>query len=156
VTRTQGFWATHTPLAQIAWFGGPAFGHSFPGVAGVSGIGDRQLCIRVLEGPGPNPPGDISKLMGGFWSDVSKTTTNAKRSALDPARMQLLQQLLAAELNASAFGSVPSGGSGMFAQWEAAYCGINVTKGEGPAQPGPLSLLHRTRGAAGLRAAGPA
>ena len=40
--------------------------------------------------------------------------------------MQLLQQLLAAELNASAFGSVPSGGSGTFAAWEAAYCGTNT------------------------------
>jgi hypothetical protein len=39
--------------------------------------------------------------------------------------MQLLQQLLAAELNASAFGSVPSGGVGMFAVWEAAYCSGN-------------------------------
>jgi len=37
--------------------------------------------------------------------------------------MQLLQQLLAAELNASAFGSVPISGS--FAAWESAYCGTN-------------------------------
>jgi hypothetical protein len=36
--------------------------------------------------------------------------------------MQLLQQLIAAELNASAFGSVPSGGSGVFALWENALC----------------------------------
>src|SRR5262245_24549299 len=62
--------------------------------------------------------------MGGFWSDISKTTTGVKRSSLDQARIQLLQQLLAAELNASAFGSVP--GSGTFAAWEAAYCGTNV------------------------------
>ena len=41
--------------------------------------------------------------------------------------MQLLQQLLSAELNASAFGSVPSGGTGQFAIWEAAYCGSNET-----------------------------
>jgi hypothetical protein len=40
--------------------------------------------------------------------------------------MQLLQQLLAAELNASAFGTVPSGGIGQFAVWEAAYCGTNT------------------------------
>ena len=44
--------------------------------------------------------------MGGFWSDISKTSTGKKRSSLDQARMQLLQQLLAAELNASAFGSL--------------------------------------------------
>jgi hypothetical protein len=122
VTRTQGFWATHPQLAQIAWFGGTAFGHTFPGVAGVTGIGDRSICGRALEGPGVK---DISKLMGGFWSDISKTSTGAKRSALDQARMQALQQLLAAELNASAFGSVPAGGTGMFATWESAICGTN-------------------------------
>jgi hypothetical protein len=124
VTRTQGFWATHPQLAQIAWFGGTGFGHTFPGVAGTAGIGDRSLCGRPLEGPALN---DISKVMGGFWSDISKTTTTKKRSALDQSRMQLLQQLLAAELNASAFGSVPAGGSGQFAAWEAAYCGTNQT-----------------------------
>ncbi|EWT03680.1 hypothetical protein N865_08770 [Intrasporangium oryzae NRRL B-24470] len=118
VTRTQGFWATHPQLAQIAWFGGTAFGHTFPGVAATAGIGDATLCGRPID--------TLGKLMGGFWSGVSTTSTGAKRSSLDQARMQLLQQLLAAELNASAFGSVPSGGSGMFAQWEAAYCGTNT------------------------------
>ena len=62
--------------------------------------------------------------MGGFWSNIAKTTTGAKRSALDQARMQLLQQLLAAELNASAFGVSPS--TGTFAAWESAYCGTNI------------------------------
>ena len=118
-TRTQGFWATHTPLANIAWFGGTAFGHTFPGVASVTGIGDTLICGRPID--------TLAKLMGGFWSSISKTSTGAKRSALDQARMQLLQQLLAAELNASAFGSVPAGGSGMFAQWESALCGTNIT-----------------------------
>jgi PKD repeat protein len=117
VTRTQGFWATHTPLASIAWFGGTAFGHTFPGVAGVTGIGDTMLCGRNID--------TLGKLMGGFWSDIPKTSTGAKRSALDQARMQLLQQMLAAELNASVFGTVPSGGSGQFAAWEAASCGTN-------------------------------
>jgi hypothetical protein len=109
VTRTQGFWATHPQLSEIAWFGGTAFGHTFPGVP------DTTLCGRSIDTPG--------KLTGGFWSDVSKKTMGAKRSALDQARMQLLQQLLAAELNASAFGSVPSSGS--IAAWESAYCGTN-------------------------------
>ena len=40
--------------------------------------------------------------------------------------MQLLQQMMAAELNASAFGSVPAGGINMFAAWESAYCGTNT------------------------------
>jgi len=117
VTRTQGFWATHTRLADVAWFGGTAFGHTFPGVASVSGIGDTLICGRSID--------TIDKLMGGFWSGISKKSTGAKRTSLDQARMQLLQQLLAAELNASAFGAVPSGGSGMFAAWESALCGTN-------------------------------
>jgi hypothetical protein len=116
VTRTQGFWSTHTSLANIAWFGGSAFGHTFPGVANTAGIGDTLLCGRNID--------TLGKLMGGFWSNVAKTTTGAKRSALDQARMQLLQQLLAAELNASAFGSSP--GAGKFAAWEAAYCGTDI------------------------------
>ncbi len=64
--------------------------------------------------------------MGAFWSDISKTSIGVKRSALDQARMQLLQQMMAAELNASAFGSVPAGGINMFAAWESAYCGTNT------------------------------
>jgi hypothetical protein len=123
-TRTQGFWATHSPLAQIAWFGGTAFGHTFPGVAATlpSPNNNTTLCSPVTK-----DINSLSRLMGGFWSDVSKKTTGAKRSALDQARMQLLQQLLAAELNASAFGSVPPGGLSVFATWESAYCGTNQT-----------------------------
>ena len=121
VTRTQGFWATHSPLANIAWFGGDAFGHSFPGVASTPGLMNRTLdpCGKNID--------TLGKLMGGFWSDVAKKSTGVKRTALDQARMQLVQQLLAAELNASAFGSVPAGGSGKFAVWEAAYCGTSQT-----------------------------
>jgi len=119
VTRTQGFWATHTPLANIAWFGGTAFGHNFGGVP------DKVICPVALPylGRTVDDPGGLGKLMGGFWSGVSTTSTGAKRSSLDQARMQLLQQLLAAELNSVAFGSVPSVGS--IAAWEAAYCGMN-------------------------------
>jgi hypothetical protein len=117
VTRTQGFWATHPQLAQIAWFGGTAFGHTFPGVAATAGIGDTTICGRDVD--------TLGKLMGGFWSSISKKTTGAQRSSIDQSRMQLLQQLLAAELNASAFGSVP--GNGSFAAWESALCGSNNT-----------------------------
>jgi hypothetical protein len=63
-----------------------------------------------------------SELMGGFWADVSKLTGGAKRSALSQSKMQLLQQLLAAELNASAFNAVPPSGTGAFATWETAFC----------------------------------
>jgi hypothetical protein len=60
--------------------------------------------------------------MGGFWSDISKQSTGKKRSPLGQAQMQLLQQLLAAELNASAFGSLPAGGLATINGWEAALC----------------------------------
>src|SRR5262249_28383058 len=119
VSRTQGFWATHTPLANIAWFGGTAFGHTFPGVAATTGIGDTLICGRPID--------ELGKVMGGFWSDISKTSAGVKRSQLDQSRMQLVQQLLAAELNASAFGSLPSGGSTAFNQWETALCGTDAT-----------------------------
>ncbi len=114
-TRTQGFWATHSRLANIAWFGGSGFGHTFPGVASI--VGDATLCGRPID--------TLGKVMGGFWSGISSTSANKKRSALDQARMQLLQQLLAAELNASAFGSAPAGGAATINGWEAAYCGTN-------------------------------
>lgn len=121
VTRTQGFWATHPQLAEIAWNGGTAFGHTFPGVP------DKLLCGETLTidagvatGGDPKPAAGNSELMGGFWGSISRATTGAKRSNLDQSRMSLLQQLLAAELNFSAFGSVPAQGS--IAAWENAFC----------------------------------
>ncbi|PYE54735.1 MSCRAMM family protein [Deinococcus yavapaiensis] len=126
VTRTQGFWSTHPNLALIAWTGGALGKNSFPGVTSISGIGDMALCGKPVVAGSLTVTGS-SDLMGGFWSGISKTSQNKSRSALDQSRMQLLQQLLAAELNASAFGSVPSGGMGKFAAWEAAYCGTNAT-----------------------------
>jgi hypothetical protein len=47
-------------------------------------------------------------LMGAFWSNIAQTSTGGKRDNLDKARMQLLQQLVAAILNNAAFGSSPS------------------------------------------------
>ena len=49
VTRSQGFWATHTPLADIAWSGGTRFGHTFPGVANVPGVGDKNDLRRAAR-----------------------------------------------------------------------------------------------------------
>ncbi|HET9083777.1 MAG TPA: hypothetical protein VFN41_05180, partial [Candidatus Limnocylindrales bacterium] len=112
-TRTQGFWATHPDLAHAAWFGGDAGGHHFDGVA--AKLGDATLCGRTIA--------TDAQLMGAFWSSISKKTNDDKRSSLDQARMQLLQQLIAAELNSSAFNSTPSTGS--FTAWESAFCGTN-------------------------------
>lgn len=112
-TRTQGFWATHPQLAQIAWDGGAKFGHSFPGVT------DKIVCNMAVDSQMLTAQ---NELMGGFWSDIAKKSNAAKRTSLDQARMQFLQQFLAAKLNASAFGSYPTGGMGIFATWENTLC----------------------------------
>jgi hypothetical protein len=111
VTRTQGFWATHPELAEVVWFGGTWLdGTVFPGVV------DAEICGVEID--------TLGELMGGFWSNIARTSDGEKRSQLEKAQMQLLQQLLAAELNVAAFGSVPSEGS--IAVWEAALCGSNI------------------------------
>lgn len=118
-TRTQGFWATHTDLANAVWSGtagAPA------GSTPVIGSVDAKLCtdaeITAIAQPGQN------QLMGGFWSNVSKTSLGDKRSPLDQARMQMLQQYLAAVLNVHAFGS---GSEAMLATARTVYCGTNVS-----------------------------
>ncbi len=111
-TRTQGFWATHESVTNAVWFGGSVGGHTF------TGLGSRTVCTREVS--------TIGGVLGGFWSSISGTSTGGARSALDQARMTLLQQLLAAILNNAAFGSSPSGGTSI-AQAKAAYCGTDVT-----------------------------
>jgi hypothetical protein len=44
-------------------------------------------------------PLSVQRMEGGFWSNIAKTSTNDKREPDDQARMQLIQQLLAAMLN---------------------------------------------------------
>jgi hypothetical protein len=83
---------------------------------GIALLLDREGGFEVV--------GHLGKVLGAFWSAIPKKSNNQKRTTLDQARMQLLQQLVAAELNASAFGSVPTVGS--FAAWETALCGTNT------------------------------
>ena len=113
-TRTQGFWATHHQLAELAWNGGTGFGHTFAGVS------NKSVCGRELDATSATGQSEVA---GAFWSDISKKSDGSKRSALDQARMQLLQQFIAAKLNAVAFGSVPANGT--FAAWETALCGTD-------------------------------
>ena len=65
-----------------------------------------------------------NRLMGGFWANVAKTSTNSNRSSLDQARMALLQQVLAAILNKYTLGTSDGG---LIATAKSAYCGTNVT-----------------------------
>lgn len=115
-TRTQGFWATHSSITNAVWFGGTIGGVTYPGLS----VLDRTICARDID--------TLGKLLGGFWSNISLPSTGKpKRSALDQARMQLLQQLLAAKLNYAAFGSTPTGAF-TIDQAEAAYCGTDITQ----------------------------
>ena len=118
-TRTQGFWATHTGLANAVWNGtvGAPVG-STPVIGGP----DEFLCgrdITAIAAPEQNI------LMGGFWSNIAKTTTGDKRSSIDQARMQLLQQYLAAVLNVHAFGS---GSEAMLATARDIYCNGTISQ----------------------------
>src|SRR5262249_4378350 len=65
-------------------------------------------------------------LMGGFWAQISQITTgkgkDAQRSSIDQARMQMIQQYLAAALNYHFFGSI---GEPVLAAARAAYCGTD-------------------------------
>jgi hypothetical protein len=98
-TRTQGFWATHYSLTVAMW-------------------DNQALCA------GGSVVGD-PEVFGGFWSNISKTSTGKARSKLDQARMQLLQQLLAAILNNKAFGSSPTG-SISINDAKLAFCGTDI------------------------------
>jgi hypothetical protein len=129
-TRTQGFWATHTILTNTVWNGGtlPAPNNNvvFPAVIGSA---DAKLCtaneITAIAGVGTN------QVLGGFWSNIASKSDGSgkvkgdKRSALDKARMQFLQQYLAAVLNVHLFGTPLPGGSSL-AGARTAYCGSNI------------------------------
>ncbi|MFA7249463.1 MAG: hypothetical protein WC273_07490, partial [Dehalococcoidia bacterium] len=105
-TRTQGFWATHAVTKQgddgltlAVWFGGTWNGITYAPVDGAgfspSGLG----CLAGLT---------HEQLLGGFWANIAKTSAGDARGQLGAAKMQLLQQLLAAILNNNAFSSAPS------------------------------------------------
>jgi hypothetical protein len=131
-TRTQGFWSTHTGLANKVWNLG------LDGRPAVIGTADAKLCttneITATTAPGTN------QLMGGFWSNVAQRTENPKkRGDLDQARMQMLQQYFAAVLNHHAFGS---GSDAMLATARSVYC--TGTRAEVQAQIGILGSFNES------------
>ncbi len=115
-TRTQGFWATHLSLVQQVWSptGGviDTFAHN--------GMTAAEMTICPAGSPYLVGPLTVEQVMGGFWSRIAKTSTGDNRSAIDRARMRLLQQLLAAILNDQLFGSSPTGTT--IDQAKAEYC----------------------------------
>jgi hypothetical protein len=102
VTRTQGFWSTHVDVSTETW-------------SAIDGDQDPEFCGSDVGVP---------QMFGGFWANIARTSDRDKRSALDQARMQLLQQLLAAMLNNEAFGSSP--GLGALGDARAAFCAEDV------------------------------
>lgn len=99
ITRTQGFWATHRAFTWGKW---------------------------TTEIIGSKTIDTAPKLFGAFWSNIAKTSKGKSRLALDQARIQLLQQLVAAILNVKTFGDDDSGtGTGLIAAGKAAFSGTN-------------------------------
>ncbi|OGC55863.1 hypothetical protein A3A78_02390 [candidate division WWE3 bacterium RIFCSPLOWO2_01_FULL_41_18] len=89
-TRTQGFWQTHTNFTS-------------------------EVFQTVLASPMPigiSPHKGLittpKQLFGAYYSSIPKKSDGTKRSPLDQARMQLLQQLVTAKLNCAAFGCAAS------------------------------------------------
>jgi hypothetical protein len=104
VTRTQGFWATHLTCTWSVWFT----------------VGNKTIGTKVID--------DQAKLFGAFWSGIAFTTDGTKRTSSDQARMQLLQQLVAAMLNVKAFGDDYLGtGASLIAAGKAAFAGTDRT-----------------------------
>lgn len=90
-TRTLGFWQTHTTFTSFVFL--TFFPTGMP-----IGTAPHKGVITNIQLPGQ------SQLFGGFYAPIAKTTTGAKRTPVDQARITLLQQLLAAKLNCAAFG----------------------------------------------------
>ncbi len=107
-TRTQGFWSTHTDFTK------KVFSTKLGGSMTV-GTGGH---VRTIDTDG--------KLFGAWYSDIAKTTTGAKRTDLDQARMILLQQLVTARLNCAAFGCA-AGTWALISQANAAFAGSSAS-----------------------------
>jgi hypothetical protein len=110
-TRTQGFWQTHTSFTS------GVFAANFSGGMPI-GSGSHRGLITDSQLAGQ------SQLFGAYYSNIAKISTakgnSGQRSAIDKARMQLLQQLVTAKLNCAAFGCA-SGVNTMIATADAAY-----------------------------------
>ncbi len=110
-TRTLGFWQTHTAYASSV------FGTISGGMQIGSGAHKGTVTNTQTSG--------ASQLFGAYYANIAKTSTGGKRTAIDQARMQLLQQLVSTKLNCAAFGC-PSIGT-LVTSADSAYAGTNTT-----------------------------
>lgn len=120
-TRTQGFWQTHTSATNYV-FGLPTM-QRFVGLNIWPTASSHKGIITATSTPG------ASQLFGAFYSSISQKSTGkgktAQRTEIDKARMQLLQQLVAAKLNCAAFGCTTSVQTSINAA-DAAYAGNDI------------------------------
>ncbi len=107
-TRTQGFWQTHTTYTTSVFNAAPLSGSMFIG----NGTTHK------------GPVDTIGKVFGAFYSNIAKKTVGGNRTSIDKARMQLLQQLVAAKLNCANFGCSASVQT-MITAADAAYAGTS-------------------------------
>lgn len=111
-TRTLGFWQTHTAYTTT----------KFNALMANFFVGSN---VTVAPGTHKGKLTSSAQVFGGFYASIPKTTTGAKRTDVDKARIQLLQQLLAAKLNCGTFGCTQPV-KDMIASADAAYAGNNV------------------------------
>lgn len=90
-TRTLGYWQTHTEYTSSI------FANNLGGTMKI-GYSPHKGFITNIQQP------KKSQLFGAFYSGISKKSNGVTRLAIDRARMQLLQQLVATKLNCAAFG----------------------------------------------------
>ncbi len=96
-TRTLGYWSTHPDQVRSVLHTGTGTNYGITGsnVLTVGGTTSGKLID------------DLPTVFGAFWSSISKDSNSVARDSLSQAKMQLMQQLMAAELNCRAFGSTP-------------------------------------------------
>lgn len=92
-TRTIGFWQTHTDFTTKIFNNYLNSSNKF--------VGENANVVDGTTHKGKITT--VGQLFGGFYAPIAKTTTGAKRTPVDQARVQMLQQLLAAKLNCAAF-----------------------------------------------------
>lgn len=108
-TRTQGFWQTHTAYTT----------GKFTQYFGVSGMTIGTAVRKTIV--------TKEQLFGAWYSNIAKLSNGkTQRSALDKARMQLLQQLVTAKLNCATFGCSASVQT-MIANADIAYSGNSAS-----------------------------
>jgi len=108
-TRTQGFWMTHTAFTSAV------FDQFFQSGMNI-GIAPHKGIITNIQSAGE------SQLFGAFYAGIPKKSDKTSRTTLDKARMQMLQQLVAAKLNFAATGAIPSNPT-LIADADAAFGG---------------------------------